>query len=424
MRPNEPEANVRKITPGLSKLVVIFVAAVLMQSAAVIQAQVKETDWTLLKADIQKAQYIALDASGNVYTSERYGYYVYLIDPVGKVSKLTPPHNGDGTGPMVMGAVTLPDGNLYVGEYSGVVDVRSPQGFWDTLPDKFNYLYGIVTDVEGNLYISTDTGRSLKKRNTQGQWSDILVPSDFRIDVFAVGNDGRIYAVSTDGKLWIRDTSGKWVLPDSDLKRTNNQIAIDANNNVYIITDYRVQIRSDSGVWSTLNLPDPKITSGYGMNAWGIALNSRGEIYLAATDGKTFNLYRYTPASPVPKLISLSGTSAKPGQIIFITGTDFDPTLSQVQLNDTVVPALISSKTQAMFQVPLGKSASYDVSVRNGLGVSNSLTLGVPSADPELTSLPLPGSNSSSVKGDVNGDSAVDIRDVVLLLRKIVGLDP
>ena len=136
-----------------------------------------------------------------------------------------------------------------------------------------------------------------------------------------------------------------------------------------------------------------------------------------------------------PAIRSLSRVGATAGSTITLTGERMDPEDGQVLLGESVIPALFTSPTQAVFRIPSALSpGSYPLSLRTG---------GTRSAPIEFTILPgdtvyEPLSQSScpdvGLPGDVSprpgsggrlfGDGQVNLADAIRILRRVLGLEP
>lgn len=132
-----------------------------------------------------------------------------------------------------------------------------------------------------------------------------------------------------------------------------------------------------------------------------------------------FHLDAPGPDGPAPTLIALTPSRTPPGAIILLSGQNFRPGYSKILCDGKPAEGFFSTATQGLFQVPLNSSlGSHTLVVQTGSKVSAAVSFTVPSDQPLFASLVF-----GAEPGDVNGDKKIDLDDLVLVLRKAVGLE-
>ena len=241
---------------------------------------------------------IAVDKSGNIYTSEWKGHRVRKITPEGVVTTLAGSGNAgfsDGTGELA--SFNTPEGvavdfnlNVYVSDSgnrrirkitpNGVVTTiagSGKEGFADGYKAEacFKNPKGITLDREGNIYVS-DTGNHRVRK---------ITPSGVVTTLAGSGNAG--FADGTGEKASFNG-------PQSP--------NVDGIGNVYV-ADYsnnRIRKITPSGIVTTLaGSGNRGAQDGYGTAAtfcgpWGVALDSVGSVYVSDHENnKIRKIYQY-----------------------------------------------------------------------------------------------------------------------------------
>ena len=315
---------------------------------------------------------VSVDGSGNVYVSDKSNHLIRKITTTGVVSTLAGSTYGfaDGNGAAAnfnspFGIVLDATGNLYVSDRNnsrirkitstGEVSTfaGSTYGFSDgsSAASKFSYPNGVTLDGSGNLYVADPGNSRIRKITPAGVVSTFAGSSEigfadgtgasakFRLpEGVAVDGSGNVYVADTENHRIRKITQAGVVstLAGSALTGSANGtgsaasfyrptgVAVDGIGNIYVTDQFNHLIRkiSTAGVVSTLaGKGSAGYTDGTGTAAkfrypTGVALDGNGNIYVADEDNHSIRMissYRIDPALPGglifdPRTGTISGT--------------------------------------------------------------------------------------------------------------------
>jgi tripartite motif-containing protein 71 len=246
----------------------------------------------LATANYQFAEDIALDSDGNLYVTYGAEHVIRKLSPDGEILALWgQPLGADGppgVGDYQPTAVAVdPFQNVYVASSWLVVSRFSPDGTplpsWgpDGTPhSQFESIWGLGTDREGNVYVSTRTrGRS----------------------------GGQIEKHAADGRL-LATFEGEGITPAAG-------VAVDADGFIYVptVTDRLLKLSPEGNivdVWGTRGNDELRLLNGPN----GIAVGADGNVYVSS---RWFGyVYKYSPEGTLLDLISVpSGTEPEPNSL-------------------------------------------------------------------------------------------------------------
>jgi hypothetical protein len=247
----------------------------------------------------------------------------------------------DTTGGNSTGIDTTPQKKYYVTTLAGTGQAGFVNGP-DTLA-QFNNPVSIAVDNQGNIFVGDQANFSIRKITAAGEVSTFAGASVNTQPVYgivfglATDQQGDLFA--PDSYSWVReitpagvniDFAGKDSIGFRDGSDTNalfhalGNIAIDRQNNLYLV-DYDLNFLfhlrkiTPAGVVTTLSLQDNTgINSdavynnpgGAGWNAWLIAVDSVGNLYVSAGELRS-SIKKITPAG----IVSLYAGQATYGQV-------------------------------------------------------------------------------------------------------------
>ena len=146
---------------------------------------------------------IAVDNSGNIYTSDVYDHNLQRFDPDGNfvLRWEVPPCQPDGDS-YALDVAADAEGNIYVANYQGnCIQRLDSQGNllnqWGEAGDEigqFNLSGGVTVDRQGNVYVSNFGNGQIQKFDAQGTLLAAWNGFDFPMGV-AVDSEGNIYVV-------------------------------------------------------------------------------------------------------------------------------------------------------------------------------------------------------------------------------------
>jgi len=309
---------------------------------------------------------LATDRAGNIYAATGSPARVYRITPQGNATVIFAPKElqvqslvVDAAGAIY--AATSPDGKIYKIERRAAAKkvtgtpapnpAALPESSASPAPDveagytyslAFNpqtkYIWDMVLDAQGNLYVATgDRGQIFKVTRT-GQNSPFFKSDEAHIRVLALDRDGNLIAGSDGSGLVYRiSPAGEAFVLYSAAKKEITALAVDRSGNIYAagVGDKRsaapvtpplapVPVIPPSGLLSSTSL-------GLGPSSPLVPFTSAGtsggsEIYRIARDGSPLRIWSshddlvYTLAFDNRGTL-LAGTGNK-GKIFAITGTD------------------------------------------------------------------------------------------------------
>jgi len=162
---------------------------------------------TTLATGVPSTGYMAVDANGNVYTTEFFAHVLRRVSPGGTVSiiagKLNEGGSADGpTGTSRLrnprGVVFGPDGNLYIADAgNGALRRMTPSGELTTIEKPFAAPMNLIMEANGDLYYVNEGTRQLTRRSASGA-KTVMATLPF------LGGEPRI-ARAADGTFYIVD---------------------------------------------------------------------------------------------------------------------------------------------------------------------------------------------------------------------------
>jgi sugar lactone lactonase YvrE len=255
---------------------------------------------------------VAVDTNGNVYVADLYNFTVRKITPGDVVSTLAgSPGEGyaDGTGPAAQfwyptDMALDGSGNLYVADNDNcTIRMVTPSGAVTTLAGtpgnvgnadgtgagaQFNYPYGVARDSAGNLYVSDQSGQTIRKITPGGVVTTLAGSPGMSGDANGTGSAATFYYPSG--------------------------IAVDGSGNVYVSEERNFDIRkiTPAGVVTTLAGTSGSIGSADGTGPAaqfnlpaGIAIDGSGNLYVADYGNGTIR--KVTPAGVVSTVAGKAG---------------------------------------------------------------------------------------------------------------------
>lgn len=212
---------------------------------------------------------LAIDADGNIYTLDVNDF---------RVRKITP-----------AAVVTVTAG-------SGV------RGFSDGTADsaKFGESFGIVTDRQGNIYVSDWENKRIRKINTSGQVTTIYGPlqsgpggitMDTQGNLYVADvNNSRILKITSDGNVHVFAGTGTFGFRDGNADEAMfgsiNDIVADGQDIIYVSDENRIRRITPQGAVTTVAGSVAGYQDGGGASAKfnlpnGLAVDKQGNIYVA-----------------------------------------------------------------------------------------------------------------------------------------------
>jgi outer membrane protein assembly factor BamB len=260
---------------------------------------------------------IASDSAGNIYAAAGSPARVYRITPNGQSTIVLEPQelqvqslvvDKDG----IVYAATAPDGKVYRITPDGAAKPGSKPAF--TAKPYFEpgtkYIWDIVLDTSGNLYVATGDHGEIFKVTPNGQHSLFFKSDETHIRALAVDPKGNLIAGSDGSGLIYRiSPSGEAFVLYSANKKEITALAIDSTGNIYAsaVGEKRPGVPSPSPTPGTMGTPGampPGMTgSMMGMNpnqpfgaitpfpAPGLGATGGSEIYRIAPDGAPARLW-------------------------------------------------------------------------------------------------------------------------------------
>src|SRR5258706_6770275 len=192
---------------------------------------------------------IASDAAGNIYAAAGSRTRVYRITPDGQSPAIFEPQElqvqsllVDKTGTVY--AATAPDGKVYrIAAKAPAVSAKTSAGAkpptpsWSATPyfdPGTKYIWDIVFDSAGNLYVATGDRGEIYKVAPSGQHSLFFKSDEVHIRVLAVDPKGNVIAGSDGSGLIYRIASnGDAFVLYSAPKKEITSLAVDSAGNIY-----------------------------------------------------------------------------------------------------------------------------------------------------------------------------------------------
>ncbi len=269
---------------------------------------------------------IASDAAGNVYAAAGSPARVYRITPDGQSTTIFEPQElqvqsllVDKSG--IIYAATAPDGKVYriaakASPSSGKGDAQAAPS-WSATPyfdPGTKYIWDIVLDSAGNLYVATGDHGEIYKVTSSGQHSLFFKSDEVHIRVLAVDPKGNVIAGSDGSGLIYRIApSGEAFVLYSAPKKEITSLAIDGAGNIYAAGAGEKRAGSGGGaaaaiIANMMNNPapsqpataaSPQITMGAASGASGasafpvpgLGASGGSEIYRIAPDGSPMRMW-------------------------------------------------------------------------------------------------------------------------------------
>ncbi len=263
---------------------------------------------------------IASDSTGNVYAAAGSPARVYLITPDGKTTTIFEPgelqvqslvvgKNG------VLYAATAPDGKVYrIAPNAAAAKSDNTSGYSATpyFEPGTKYIWDLVLDNAGNLYVATGDHGEIFKVSPNGQHSLFFKSDEVHIRVLALDPHGNLIAGSDGSGLIYRIApNGDAFVLYSAPKKEITALAIDSSGNIYAAAAGEKR----PGIVGQLNIPPaaPVATGGViqpgaasptaganpnqaaaGMTPFpapGLGASGGSEIYRIAPDGAPTRLW-------------------------------------------------------------------------------------------------------------------------------------
>ncbi len=184
---------------------------------------------------------IASDSTGNVYAAAGSPARVYLITPDGKTTTIFEPGELQ-VQSLVVGksgvlyAATAPDGKVYRIAHSAAAKSDNTSGYSATpyFEPGTKYIWDLVLDSAGNLYVATGDHREIFKVSPNGQHSLFFKSDEVHVRVLALDPHGNLIAGSDGSGLIYRIApNGDAFVLYSAPKKEITALAIDSSGNIY-----------------------------------------------------------------------------------------------------------------------------------------------------------------------------------------------
>jgi hypothetical protein len=267
---------------------------------------------------------IASDAAGNVYAAAGSPARVYRISPDGEIATIFEPQELQVQALVVdkksgiVYAATAPDGKVYrlaAGRLSAAkgaaVAPSSEKGSWSATPyfdPGTKYIWDIVLDHAGTLYVATGDHGEIYKVNASGQNSLFFKSDEVHIRALALDPKGNLIAGSDGSGLVYRIApNGEAFVLYSAPKKEITALAIDQAGNIYaaaagekrasatiaassisLATPAQASPAPGGNINVTTTPPSsssPSSTSASSFPAPGLGASGGSEIYRIAPDG-------------------------------------------------------------------------------------------------------------------------------------------
>ncbi|MBI1739316.1 MAG: hypothetical protein HYR57_00295, partial [Candidatus Koribacter versatilis] len=261
---------------------------------------------------------IASDAAGNIYAAAGSPARVYRITPEGQSAAIFEPQElqvqslvVDKNGSVY--AATAPDGKVYriqpVKDAAAKADAKAS---WSAAPyfdPGTKYIWDIVLDSAGNLYVATGDHGEVYKVSSNGQHALFFKSDEVHIRVLALDPKGNVIAGSDGSGLIYRIApSGEAFVLYSAPKKEITALAIDGAGNIYAagVGEKRPGLMGPGMMGTTIGTPaptqpgmaGPMITMGPtpapGVSPFpvpGLGATGGSEVYRIAPDGSPARLW-------------------------------------------------------------------------------------------------------------------------------------
>ncbi len=264
---------------------------------------------------------IASDSGGNVYAAAGSPARVYRITPDGQSATIFEPQElqvqalvVDKKG--IVYAATAPDGKVYrldpgrLQPAKGAAAKPVSNASWSATPyfdPGSKYIWDIVLDHSGTLYVATGDHGEIYKVSPNGQHSLFFKSDEVHIRVLAVDPNGNLIAGSDGSGLVYRIApNGEAFVLYSAPKKEITALAIDGAGNIYAAAagekrpggttpgmgvTLSTPAQTSSAPGGTLNAPAASTTPTSPFPAPGLGATGGSEIYRIAPDGAPSRLW-------------------------------------------------------------------------------------------------------------------------------------
>ncbi len=260
---------------------------------------------------------IASDSGGNIYAAAGSPARVYRITPDGQTATIFEPQElqvqalvADKNG--IVYAATAPDGKVYrIGPVKAPAPAQAgAKAFWSATPyfdPGSKYIWDIVLDNAGALYVATGDRGEIYKISPNGQHSLFFKSDEVHIRVLALDPKGNLIAGSDGSGLVYRIApNGEAFVLYSAPKKEITALAIDGAGNIYAAaTGDKRPGGTTPGMGITLTTPAPASPAPGGnvtpapatpmmttpFPAPGAGATGGSEIYRIAPDGAPARLW-------------------------------------------------------------------------------------------------------------------------------------
>ena len=373
---------------------------------------------------------IATDTVGDIYVADYYNHRVQKFDSSGALISMWGSYgSGNGQFDRLTGIATDMSGNVYVSDYynhriqkfDSTGAFLTTWGAYGTGNGQFDKPWGIAVDTAGDIYVADYNNHRIQKFDSAGTFvtawgSEGSGSGQFNGPIcIAVDAAGYIY-VSDDYNNRVQkfDSAGTFITAwgsegtDSGQFSSLVGIAVDSAGHVFVVDhlNCRIQKFDSSGTfistWGSEGFSD-----GQFYRPSGIALDSAGNVYVADTYSNRIQKFSPSPTKlPVANFSANKVSGPAPLTVHFIdTSADY-PSAWLWDFGDG---------TSSIEQNPVHTYLAYgNYTVK--LTVSN--IFGADSLSKEGFIF------AKRVKGDFNGNGAVDIGDVARVAYMVVGKEP
>jgi hypothetical protein len=263
---------------------------------------------------------IASDAAGNIYAAAGSPARVYRITPEGQSATIFEPQElqvqsllVDKSGTVY--AATAPDGKVYriaaKAPSAGAKADAKPSASWSATPyfdPGTKYIWDIVLDSAGNLYVATGDRGEVYKVTPSGHHTLFFKSDEVHIRVLAADPKGNVIAGSDGSGLIYRIApNGEAFVLYSAPKKEITSLAIDTAGNIYaagagekrpgstgpgaVITNMMNPAANQPGTGAPITGGPPSTPGASPFPAPGLGATGGSEIYRIAPDGSPMRLW-------------------------------------------------------------------------------------------------------------------------------------